>query len=143
MRWGHCRSRSLARRTRPFRGSGATLPAISVAGAFGIEFLLSFALMFVIMAIASGERVSHGVGALAIGLTVGFCALVGGPLTGASMNPARSLGPAAISGEWHAHWVYWVAPMLGALAAASLYEFLRRSKDAPAAGSSASQDLAA
>lgn len=127
----------------PFVGSGATLPAISVAGAFGIEFLLSFALMFVIMAIASDERVSHGVGALAIGLTVGFCALVGGPLTGASMNPARSLGPAAISGEWHAHWVYWVAPMLGALAAASLYEFLRRSKDASAAGSSASQDLAA
>ena len=127
----------------PVVAAGATLPAISVAGAFGIEFLLSFALMFVIMAVATDERVSDGAGAMAIGLTVGFCALVGGPLTGASMNPARSLGPAAISGEWRAHWVYWVAPLLGAVAAAYVFESLRRSKGASVAGGSASKDLAA
>ena len=127
----------------PVVTAGATLPAISVAGAFGIEFLLSFALMFVIMAVVTDERISHGAGAMAIGLTVGFCALVGGPLTGASMNPARSLGPGAMSGEWRAHWVYWAAPLLGAVVAAQVYDFLRRSSSASAAGSSAPKDLAA
>jgi MIP family channel proteins len=125
-----------------FVKSGATLPTISVAGSFGIEFLLTFALMFVILAVVTDERLVHGVGALAIGLTVGFCALVGGPLTGASMNPARSFGPAAISGQWQAHWLYWLAPLLGAVAAAHVFEFLHRSKSTPAANSS-SQDLAA
>lgn len=118
--------------------AGTTLPAISIMGAVATEFLLSFALMFVIMAVATDERVAHGFAAIAIGLTVGFCALVGGPLTGASMNPARSLGPAVISGVWRAHWLYWIGPMLGATAAAHAYEFLRGSR-APSAGGEAPQ----
>lgn len=123
--------------------AGATLPAISVGSAFVVEFLLSFALLFVIMAVATDERMPHGVGAIAIGLTVGFCALVGGPLTGASMNPARSLGPAALSGQWQAHWLYWVAPLLGAVVAAHAFDFLHRSKASLASNSSTAQDLAA
>lgn len=50
---------------------------------------------------------------------------MGGPLTGASMNPARSLGPAVVGAEWRTHWVYWVAPITAMIAAARLYEFLR------------------
>jgi aquaporin NIP len=107
---------------------GATVPAISIGGAFAIEWLLSFVLMLVIMAVATDERVAPGNAALAVGLTVGFCALTGGPLTGASMNPARSFGPAVAGGIWTAHWVYWVAPIAGMITAARLYDWLRDAK---------------
>lgn len=104
---------------------GATRPRIAPGGAFAVEWLLSFALMFVIMAIATDERVSGGFAPIAVGVTVGFCAMMGGPLTGASMNPARSLGPALVGGIWQAHWLYWAAPVSGMVVAARLYEFLR------------------
>jgi aquaporin NIP len=102
---------------------GATLPAVPFGVAFGVEWLLSFALMFVIRG-ASDERVTSGFAALAVGLTVGFCALVAGPLTGASMNPARSFGPALVGGLWQAHWLYWFAPITAMLTAARLYDLL-------------------
>jgi aquaporin NIP len=101
---------------------GATLPSIPVAAAFGVEWLLSFALMFVIMAVATDERVADDVAALAVGLTVGFCALMGGPLTGASMNPARSFGPAFVGGLWRAHWLYWLSPISAMIVAARTYD---------------------
>lgn len=107
---------------------GATLPRVSPAAAFGTEWLLSFVLMFVIMAVATDQRVADGFAAIAVGLTVGFCALVGGPLTGASMNPARSLGPALVGGFWGLHWLYWVAPITGMIAAAWLYDYLRHTE---------------
>ncbi len=81
--------------------------------------------MFVIMAVATDDRVAGGLAAIAVGLTVGFCALMGGPITGASMNPARPLGPAVIGGLWQAHWLYWVAPITGMMAAGWTYDFLR------------------
>lgn len=108
--------------------AGATQPAISTASASAVEFLLSFVLMLVIMAVVTQDRAGDGMAALAIGLTVGLCALVGGPLTGASMNPARSFGPAAVSGVWRAHWIYWLAPILGMIAAAHAFEMLRSSR---------------
>lgn len=104
---------------------GATLPSLPVGAAFAMEWLLSFALMFVIMAVATDERAANGFAGVAVGLTVGFCALAGGPLTGASMNPARSFGPALVGGIWTAHWMYWAAPITAMVAAARLYEFLR------------------
>lgn len=107
---------------------GATLPGVPIATAFAIEWLLSFALMFVIMAVATDERVTDGFAAIAVGLTVGFCALVGGPLTGASMNPARSIGPALIGGFWSGHWLYWAAPMTAMVAAARVYDQLRQAE---------------
>lgn len=82
----------------PTGNVGATLPSVPVGVALTVESLLSFAVMFVVMAVATDERVADGFAALAVGFTVGFCALVGGPLTGASMNPARSLGPAVAGG---------------------------------------------
>jgi aquaporin Z len=110
----------------PIGDLGATLPHIGVARSFVVEWLLSFSLMLVIMAVATDERVADGFAAVAVGLTVGFCALLG-PLTGASMNPARSLGPAVAGGLWAGHWLYWLAPITGMLAAARVYEILRAS----------------
>lgn len=120
----------------PVGEMGATLPRIAVPSVFIIEWLLSFALMFVIMAVATDDRVADGFAALAVGLTVGFCALMGGPVTGASMNPARSFGPALAGSLWQAHWIYWLAPITGMIAAARVYEFLRpaRAPRLPAAG---------
>lgn len=107
---------------------GATVPVVSPAVAFGAEWLLSFVLMVVIMAVATDDRVADGFAAIAVGFTVGFCALVGGPLTGASMNPARSFGPALAGGIWQSQWIYWLAPITGMLAAARLYELLRHAE---------------
>jgi aquaporin Z len=109
----------------PVGNSGATLPVLSTGSAFVVEFLLSFALMFVIMAVATDERVTDGFAGIAVGLTVGFSAMMGGPLTGASMNPARSVGPALAGGIWTAHWIYWAAPITAMIAAAHLYTWLR------------------
>jgi aquaporin Z len=103
---------------------GATLPALSRGGAFAIEWLLSFGLMFVILSVVTDERSTPGAAGIAIGLTVGFAALMGGPLTGASMNPARSLGPALAGGTWTSHWIYWVAPVTAMLLAVQVHRFL-------------------
>ncbi|MEP7088067.1 MAG: aquaporin, partial [Gemmatimonadota bacterium] len=115
----------------PAGNFGVTTPAyglgIGAGTAFLLEWLMSFALMLVIIAAATDARVAHGFAAAAIGLTVGVCALVGGPLTGASMNPARSLGPAVASGDWVAHWVYWIAPLSAMIVAARLFVWLRGS----------------
>lgn len=105
--------------------NGATIPAIPVTSAFVVEWLLSFVLMFTIMAVATDERSDGGFAPLAVGAVVGFCAMVGGPLTGASMNPARTLGPAVAGGVWAAHWLYWVAPVSAMVAAGWVYEGLR------------------
>lgn len=109
----------------PVGNLGATVPILPVPEAFVVEWLLSFVLMFVIMAVATDERVADGFAALAVGLTVGFCALMGGPLTGASMNPARSLGPVVAGAAWHSHWVYWLAPITAMMVAARAYDMLR------------------
>jgi len=104
---------------------GATLPAGSQGQAFLWELVLSFFLMFVIMAVATDTRAVGEAAAIAIGGTVALDALVGGPVSGASMNPARSLGPALVSGELHALWLYLVAPLLGASLGALTYQFVR------------------
>ena len=107
---------------------GATVPSLPVAAAFWVEWLLSFVLMLVIMAVATDRRVADGFAGIAVGLTVGFCAMVGGPLTGASMNPARSFGPALAGNLWQSHWIYWVAPVTAMMIAARVYEQLRHAE---------------
>lgn len=109
----------------PVAGLGATIPVVGTGPAFAIEFLLTFALMFVIAAVATDRRVADGFAGLAVGLVIAFDALMGGPLTGASMNPARSLGPALAGGAWESHWLYWAAPISGSVAGAWVYEALR------------------
>lgn len=105
--------------------AAATVPQLDITRSFVLEFLLTFTLMFVIMAVATDERVAGGFAGLAVGFTVGFCAMMGGPLTGASMNPARSLGPALAADAWLGHWIYWIAPLGGAVGGALCYEVLR------------------
>lgn len=104
---------------------GATLPGAGQLQSFGIEMLLSAVLMFVIMAVATDTRAVGQLAAVAIGGTVALSALWAGPISGASMNPARSLGPALASGMWQAQWIYVLAPLLGAGLGAILYQWLR------------------
>ncbi len=110
---------------------GATLPSGSDAQAFLWETVLTFFLMFVIMAVATDTRAIGEAAAIAIGATVGMDAMFGGPITGASMNPARSLGPAIAASDFTSIWVYLTAPLLGATLAAVTYQFLRGEDDDP------------
>src|SRR5256714_14618048 len=101
---------------------GATVPTVGVGSAVLYEALLTAFLMFVIMAVATDTRAAGAAAAIAIGGTIGLDALFGGPVTGASMNPARSFGPALVSGEWRDFWVYVVGPVAGAAAGALGYQ---------------------
>ena len=89
------------------------------------EFLLTFFLMLVIMAVATDYRAVGQAAGIAIGGTVCFEAMFAGPLSGASMNPARSLGPALVSGQWNHFSAYVIGPILGAITGAFIYEFMR------------------
>jgi glycerol uptake facilitator-like aquaporin len=109
----------------PVGAFGATVPQLPLAQSFVVEAGYSGLLAFVIMAVATDERVPAGIAPFAIGATVFAGALVTGPLTGGSFNPARSFGPAVLSGIWTAHWLYWVAPIGGMMGAMRLYEWLR------------------
>ena len=105
---------------------GATLPRNSAGQAFGLEIFLTLILMFVIMAVATDTRIIRSNAAIAIGATVALEAIYAGPISGASMNPARSFGPAIASGVLMHHWVYWAGPILGAALGALLYKFIHR-----------------
>lgn len=94
------------------------------------EFLCTFLLMTAIYGTAVDERAAPmKLGGFAVGLTVAFDILAAGKITGASMNPARSFGPAFVHNYFAWHWCYWVAPIAGALAAALVYEHLLLDKD--------------
>ncbi|HEU5252230.1 MAG TPA: MIP family channel protein [Solirubrobacterales bacterium] len=104
---------------------GTTVPSVGGGSAFVYEVVLTAFLMFVIMAVATDTRAIGAAAAIAIGGTVGLDALFGGPVTGASMNPARSLGPALVSGELGSLWIYLTAPLLGAALGALAYQLVR------------------
>ncbi|HET8892967.1 MAG TPA: aquaporin [Gaiellaceae bacterium] len=104
---------------------GATLPSGSQGQSFLWEFVMSFFLMFVVMAVATDTRAVGEAAAIAIGGTIGLDAMFGGPISGASMNPMRSLAPALVSGELHALWLYIAAPVLGTSLGALTYRFVR------------------
>lgn len=109
-------------------GHGTHVPAAGpIVRAVGTELILTFFLMLVIIAVATDSRVNGAVPGLAIGLTVVFDVLIGGPITGGSMNPARSLGPALFAGgaALSHYWIYVVGPGLGAIVAVLAYEAIR------------------
>jgi aquaporin NIP len=112
---------------------GATLPSGSQGQSFLWELVLSFFLMFVIMAVATDTRAVGEAAAIAIGGTIGLDAMFGGPISGASMNPMRSLGPALVSGDLHALWLYILAPLVGTSLGALGYQFVRGEQPQPAA----------
>lgn len=93
----------------------------SAKAAFGLEAILTFFLVFVVFGTGIDPK-GPKIGGLAIGLTVTLDILIGGPLSGAAMNPARTFGPALAGGFWTHHWVYWAGPMLGGAAAGLLYD---------------------
>lgn len=112
---------------------GATVPSVGVGTALLYEVVLTAVLMFVIVAVATDTRAVGAAAAIAIGGTVGLDALFGGPITGASMNPARSFGPALASGTWTDFWIYLVGPILGAALGALAYQLVRGKHPRPAA----------
>ncbi len=104
---------------------GATLPLNgNWQQSFILEVILTFILMLVILGSGLDRRAPKGFAGLAIGLTVGLEAACMGPITGASMNPVRSLAPALVSWTWQHHWLYWIAPILGAQLAVWVYRIL-------------------
>jgi len=104
---------------------GVTRPSGSNVQALAWEAILTFLLVVVIISLSTDIRAFRQAGALAIGGTVTLGSLVGGPISGASMNPARSLGPAIVSGDISALWVYLSAPFVGAILAALVYQWIR------------------
>jgi len=110
---------------------GATLPAGPEFQSFLLEIILTAILMFVILCVATGSKEQGLMAGIAIGGTVGLEAMFAGPICGASMNPARSLGPAIVSAEWTDLWIYLTAPVFGALAGALLYEAVRGAEGRP------------
>ena len=104
---------------------GATLPSGSLGQSFLWELVMTAFLMFVILAVATDTRAVGEAAAIAIGGTIAMDAMFGGPISGASMNPLRSIGPALVSGDLYALWLYIVAPVLGAALGAVAYEFVR------------------
>ena len=99
---------------------GATLPAGAVGQSFILEAILTAILMLVILAVSSGSKEKGITAGIAIGATVALEAMFAGPISGASMNPARSLAPAVVSGQTKDLWVYFAAPIAGALLAVPL-----------------------
>ena len=103
---------------------GANMPGGPLMQTIGMEIVLTFFLVYAILLLA--ERRSVGpIFAVAIGLYVAAAVALGGDVSGASMNPARAFGPAALAWFWSDHWVYWVAPALGAVFAAIFHVALR------------------
>ena len=104
---------------------GATAPSVAAGSAFVYEVILTAVLMFVIIAVATDTRAVGAAATIAIGGTVGLDAIFGGPVTGASMNPARSFGPALAADEWQDFWLYVLGPVVGASLGAFAYQLIR------------------
>lgn len=112
---------------------GATVPHVDALRAIGWEIVLTFFLMFVIVSVATDARAVGAMAGQAIGATVAVAAFVGGPVTGASMNPARSLAPALFEGQIAELWIYAVGPIAGAALAVAAYNVIRCPPPTPVA----------
>jgi aquaporin NIP len=104
---------------------GTTLPSGSQWQSLVLEFILTFFLMLVIINVSTGSKEQGMFAGLAIGSVVGLEAMFAGPICGASMNPARSLGPAIVSGQFSSLWIYLLAPIAGAMTAVPVFNLLK------------------
>ncbi len=111
---------------------GATFPVEGVGDiqAFVVEVLVTFILVFVVISVATDDRAPAGVAPLAVGFALACGVLIAGPVTGGSLNPARSLGPMIVAGRFDAVWVYILAPIVGAVLAAFVYDRFASQSDA-------------
>lgn len=124
-----CAAFALKGAFRPFGSGGVTIPAVGTAQAFGMEVVATFVLMFVITAVATDSKAVGQMAGVAIGSAVLLDILVIGSATGASMNPVRTLGPAVAAGNYKQIWIYFVAPVVGAVVGAVVYNFVRLNDD--------------
>jgi aquaporin Z len=102
-------------------GVPAVGEGFSTGNAFFVEIIMTFFLMFVVFGVAIDHRTGRAISGLAIGLTITMDIYAGGAVSGAIMNPARAFGPALVEGDFGDHWIWWVAPIVGAVIAALLY----------------------
>lgn len=107
---------------------GATLPSDTAQQSFVLEIVLTLILMFVILGVSTGSRETGIMAGAAVGGVVALEAMFAGPISGASMNPARSLGPALVSGHFEHLWIYLIAPVAGALLAVPLSSIIHNRK---------------
>ncbi|UTW64637.1 MIP family channel protein [bacterium SCSIO 12741] len=105
---------------------GGTYPSLSPMAAMLMEFILTYFLMLVIIMVSTGSKEIGTLAGIAISTVVMLEAAFAGPMTGASMNPARSLGPALVSGQWADHWLYWVGPIGGAAFSILTWKMLKQ-----------------
>ncbi|XP_019170332.1 PREDICTED: probable aquaporin NIP5-1 [Ipomoea nil] len=120
-----CASFCLKAVFHPIMSGGVTVPSVNLGQAFGLEFLITFNLLFVVTAVATDTRAVGELAGIAVGATVMLNILVAGPSSGGSMNPVRTLGPAVAAGNYDSIWIYLVAPTLGALAGAAAYTVVK------------------
>lgn len=106
------------------QGGPSAFLNFSAAAGVGAEIIFTFFLVTTIFMAAVHKKAAPGMAGIAIGGMIFLLHLVGVPLTGASMNPARTLGPAIVSGYWEYHWIYWVGPIVGALIAGFVMQYL-------------------
>ncbi|CAD5126567.1 DgyrCDS14662 [Dimorphilus gyrociliatus] len=104
---------------------GTTEPSVSSAQGFAVELIITFVLVFVVLACTDSKRSdSPGPVPLIVGLTIISCHLFAVDVTGAAMNPARAIGPALIASKWGGHWIYWAGSLLGGVLSAIMYEYI-------------------
>lgn len=106
------------------QGGPSALLNFNASSGLGVEIILTFFLVTTIFMAAVHRKAAAGMAGIAIGGMIFLIHLVGVPLTGASVNPARTLGPAIVSGHWEFHWIYWVGPIVGALIAGFIMQYL-------------------
>jgi aquaporin NIP len=104
---------------------GATLPSGTDLQSFLLEIIITFILMLVILLTSQGSKETGTMAGIAIGGTVLLEALFAGPICGASMNPARSLAPAVVSGNFNSIWIYLTAPIIGAALATQIWKLIK------------------
>lgn len=104
-------------------------PGVTLGTALVTEVILTFFLVFVIFGVAIHKNAAAGWAGFAIGLTVTLDHFAGVPISGASMNPARTFGPALVSFNWNAHAIYWIGPIIGGIVAALVYYYVIMNRD--------------
>jgi MIP family channel proteins len=119
---------------RAVAGLGATAPAagVSAGRVLAAEAVGTFALVLVVVAVATDTRVPRGIAALAIGAALAVAIVISGPVSGAGVNPARAIGPMIVAGQFSDWWAYLAAPVAGGVAAVALYDRFLRAGSAPA-----------
>ncbi|HEX6673172.1 MAG TPA: aquaporin [Nitrososphaeraceae archaeon] len=113
--------------------ASVTLPSENnVMRAFLLETVMTFTLVYVVLATTTSKNFNIApLAGVAIGFTLGFNVIFGGAITGGSLNPARSFGPALMTGNFYYNWLYWIAPIVGGIIAAGVYKALHRDTDLP------------